>query len=329
MKIRLEESDEYMHELESAATFNESMYFNVYDPSADIGGWFRLGNRANEGYAEMTCCLYFSDRTIGFMYGRPHIDNNDAFYAGGMRFDVIEPFEALRVTYEGKVARLTDPLAMKDPRKAFAEAEHVDCKVSLDYRGLSPMMGGEPEYSDGDKPPEGESFARGHYEQHVGARGRIECGGDTWDVDGYGLRDHSWGPRSWQAPYWYRWLTCNAGETDGFMVSLIASRDGKVRRGGVLFENGGYTPIVDAKIDTSWSDDFDQEHLRCIARTPDREIEITGTVKSFIPLRNRREGKVTRIGEGLTEYVWEGKTGYGLSEYLDQIEDGKPVGIGS
>jgi hypothetical protein len=47
---------------------------------------------------------------------------------------------------------------------------------------------------------------------------------------------------------------------------------------------------------------------------------------SFIPLRNRREGKVTRIGEGLTEYSWEGKTGYGLSEYLDQIEDGQPVG---
>ena len=46
-------------------------------------------------------------------------------------------------------------------------------------------------------------------------------------------------------------------------------------------------------------------------------------------MRNRRDDKVTRIGEGLTEYVWEGKTGYGLSEYLDQIEDGKPVGVDS
>jgi hypothetical protein len=111
------------------------------------------------------------------------------------------------------------------------------------------------------------------------------------------------------------------------MVSVIASRDGKVRRSGVLFEKGGYTPIVDASIETVWSEEFDQETLRCVARTPDREIEINGSVMSFIPLRNRREGRVTRIGEGLTEYTWEGKTGYGLSEYLDQIEDGRPVGV--
>ncbi len=58
MRIRLEPQDEYMHELESAQTFNESMYFNVYDPKVDVGAWFRLGNRANEGYAEMTNCIY-------------------------------------------------------------------------------------------------------------------------------------------------------------------------------------------------------------------------------------------------------------------------------
>jgi hypothetical protein len=317
-----------MHELESAETFNESMYFNVYDPKSNVGAWFRLGNRANEGYAEMTCCLYLPDKTVGFMYARPHISNNDAFDGGGMRFEVVKPFEELRVSYEGKVAVLSDPLAMKDPRKAFTEAEHIDCAIALDYRGVSPMMGGEPEWEDGDKiPEEGNSFAKGHYEQHVGARGKITVGADSWDIDGYGLRDHSWGPRSWQAPYWYRWLTCNAGETDGFMVSVIASRDGKVRRSGVLFENGGYTPIIDATIDTTWTPEFDQETFRCVAKTTDREIAIDGSVMSFIPLRNRREGKVTRIGEGLTEYTWEGKTGYGLSEYLDQIEDGKPVGV--
>ena len=46
----------------------------------------------------------------------------------------------------------------------------------------------------------------------------------------------------------------------------------------------------------------------------------------MIPLRHRREGVMTRIGEGLTEYRWDGHTGFGLSEYLDQIEDGDPVG---
>ena len=328
MRIRLDPADEYMHELESAETFNESMYFNVYDPAVDVGAWFRLGNRANEGYAEMTTCIYAPDGVVAFMYARPPISTNDAFDAGGMRFDVAEPFTELRVRYDGKVAVLDDPLAMKDPRAAFATAQHVDCAVDLVYRGLSPMWGGEPTFDEGEARPEGMEFARGHYEQHVGARGTIACGADRWTIDGYGLRDHSWGPRSWQAPYWYRWLTCNAGPEDGFMVSIVATRDGRVRRSGVVFEKGGYTPILDASLQTQWtSGDAYQERITCRARTPGREIEITGRVKSFIPLRNRRSEQVTRIGEGLTEYTWEGKTGYGLSEYLDQIEDGRPVGV--
>jgi hypothetical protein len=39
----------------------------------------------------------------------------------------------------------------------------------------------------------------------------------------------------------------------------------------------------------------------------------------LIPLRNRREGRVTHIGEGMTEYRCLGKTTIGISEYLDQL----------
>jgi hypothetical protein len=36
---------------------------------------------------------------------------------------------------------------------------------------------------------------------------------------------------------------------------------------------------------------------------------------------------VTRISEGMTEWTLaDGRVGYGLSEYLDQIVDGAPVG---
>src|SRR6266540_1836576 len=168
MKLRLEPSDEYMHPLESAKNFNESMYFNFFDPADRIGGWVRLGNRANERYAEMTTCLYLPDGRVGFMFSRPEISDNDAFDAGGMRFDVVEPFETLRTTYHGKVALLDEPLQMANPRKAFTENAWVDAEVELDYRGVSPMWGGEPVNDDGSQIEEnsGEGFARGHYEQH-------------------------------------------------------------------------------------------------------------------------------------------------------------------
>ena len=54
----------------------------------------------------------------------------------------------------------------------------------------------------------------------------------------------------------------------------------------------------------------------------------TGRVLNLIPLRNRRDGLVTRISEGLTEWTLDdGRVGHGLSEYLDQIVDDSPVGL--
>jgi len=335
MRLRLDPSDEYMHPLEEASNFNESMYFNAYDPRERIGGFLRLGNRPNEGYAELTTCLYLPDGRVAFTFHRPEIHDNDAFDAGGMRFEVVEPFVALRASYHGKICLLDDPLQMADPRRAFTENPWTDCAVELDYRGISPMLGGEPVNDDGtpieEKP--GEGFARGHYEQHVGARGTVRVGDEEWAVDGYGLRDHSWGPRYWQSPWWYRWLTGNFGEDAGFVVSIIASRDGSRRVGGVWFENGEYQHLTGAAIDTDWrTDDHYHERVRAVASVGDTEHVIEGWVLSLIPLRNRRktpdgEQLVTRISEGMTEWRCDGRVGYGLSEYLDQIVDGKPVGL--
>jgi hypothetical protein len=335
MKLRLEPSDEYMHALEEASNFNESMYFNVFDPSERVGGFLRLGNRANEGYAEMTTCLYLPDGRVGFMFARPEIADNDAFDAGGMRFEVIEPFEELRVSYRGKVALLDEPLQMANPRQAFTENPWVDADVELRYRGVSPMWGGEPVEDDGSPITENaeEGFARGHYEQHVGGRGVIRVGDEEWEVDGYGLRDHSWGPRFWQSPWWYRWLTMNFGEDAGFVISIVTARDGSQRIGGVALDAGEYHHIDDARVETEWAGaDSYHRRIRARASTAEREYEIEGEVLSLIPLRNRRktpEGEqlVTRISEGMTEWRCDGRTGYGLSEYLDQIVDGQPVGV--
>jgi hypothetical protein len=49
------------------------------------------------------------------------------------------------------------------------------------------------------------------------------------------------------------------------------------------------------------------------------------------PLRNRRpagdEILVSRIAEGFTRFTWNGETGYGMTEYIERIEDGKLVGF--
>lgn len=91
-KVRLAPEDEFTHDPGDAENYNESMYFNVFDPASRIGGWFRIGNRPNQSYAEKSVCLYLPDGRVAFMFGRPRISDNSAMQADGQRFDVIEPF---------------------------------------------------------------------------------------------------------------------------------------------------------------------------------------------------------------------------------------------
>jgi hypothetical protein len=334
-RLVLEPEDEYCHTPDAVTNYNESMYFNVFDPEQKVGGWFRLGNRVNEGYAEMSNCLYLPDGRIAFMYGRPRIDSNEEMNAGGMRFEVVEPFKRLRVTYDGKICLLGNPLEMAQPSKAFKSNPLVDCRVDLDYTGIAPMYGGRPVRADGSdiEVDAQKSFAKAHYEQHVAARGSIEVAGQRWQISGFGLRDKSWGPRYWQAIAWYRWLPMSFGADFAMMVSIIAAEDGTTRRSGMVLRDGEYVLIRDARIESEWDDNWYQTKLTVWAKTDEREYEVGGRVLSLIPLRNRRtrdDGTelLTRITEGMTEYTCDGKIGYGLSEYLDQIVDGKPLGVG-
>jgi hypothetical protein len=318
----LEPRDEFMHENTGEPNFNESMYFNFFDPGKRLGGFLRIGNRPNEGHAETTVCLYEPGGPVLFNFKRDPIDGNQGFEAGGTRFEVDEPFEALRIAYQGKACRLADPLQMASPRQAFEDNPFVPVDVALDISGVGPMFGGERS-----KPPREGSheleFAKGHYEQHHRAVGRIEIDGERFAFDGFGLRDHSWGPRSWQAPLYYRWLTANFGADLGFCATFIVNRDGSEIRGGFVHRGSERILIKGVEIDTDFvGEQKVHDRIRARLECADGErLEVEGRVLSLIPLRNRRDGHTTRISEGMTEWRCAGRTGYGLSEYLDQLDN--------
>jgi hypothetical protein len=314
--------DDYAHELGPEPNFNESMYFNFFDTRRSLGGFLRLGNRANEGHAELTVCLYLPDGRVLFMFQRPPIQGNEAFDAGGMRFEVLEPAERLRTTYEGPVLELADPRAMADPGRAFRENPRKRVSVDLVHEAAGPMYG-QAASREEDATPADQQFARAHYEQHMHVTGSVAIDGERHEIDGYGLRDHSWGPRYWQAIHSYEWLTMNFGPDFGAMVSVIQrDAEGKaVRRGGVLVRGDEMVPIVDARVEADYAaNGLYHEKVRATVETAQGEkLAIEGEVTGFIPLRNRREGRVTHIGEGMTRWRVGDRVGYGLSEFLRQV----------
>lgn len=314
----LRESDDSMHENTGEQTFNESAYFNFYDPSARLGGFVRIGNRPGEGHAEMTVCLYPPDATVAFMFWRAEIEANDRFDAAGLRFDVVQPFAEQRIAYDGTCCLLAQPLDLLDPRRAFTENPHVPVKIDLFYQGLSEAFGGEPRVPRADAP----EFARGHFEQHGRATGLITIDGSEHELAGFGLRDRSWGPRTWQALERYRWLTMNFGPDEGIAAALISERSGREVHGGYIFRAGEPNrPLERVEIETRSEDDL-HTGLTAILHSASGPPEyVEGRVLTMVPLRNRRGGTTTRIAEALTEWRWGDRVGYGWSEYLDHPSD--------
>ncbi len=154
------------------------------------------------------------------------------------------------------------------------------------------------------------------------ATGTLTIDDKVMPIDGLGLRDHSWGPRYWQALRYYRWLTCNFGPDFGLMGSEIVRHDGTRNQGGVVIRGEKLERVREIDIQTDFVPNslYHRSFTAQLRLESGESLDMTGTVKSFIPLRNRRQGMVTHIGEGMTEYRCGDYIGYGLSEYLDQVE---------
>jgi hypothetical protein len=162
--------------------------------------------------------------------------------------------------------------------------------------------------------------------------GTATIGDETFSLGGgTGLRDHSWGPRYWQAVWWYRWLTINLGPDLGMVTTVAGTEDGKRGAHGFVFDRERYgderlATIRDVDLRTDYDDRDHHRAVHATVSTDDATYEVDGDVWSNIPLRNRREGLTTRITEGMTTWRCGELVGSGLSEYLDQIVDGRPVG---
>ena len=316
----LSPEDDFTHPLGPEPNFNESMYFNFFDPTQAVGGFLRLGNRANEGHAEMTTTIYLPEGRVLFIFKRPEIAHNDDFNAGGCRFEVIEPSQKLRTVYEGSVVDLARPEDMEDPRKAFKENPRRRIRLDLVHDAVGPIYGGARDPSEDDRPAE-EQFASAHYEQHMAVTGTLDLGDEQLEIRGYGLRDHSWGPRYWQAIESYEWLTLNFGADMGAMVSIIRRDAQTERQGGVIVRGDQLEPIKEAEITADYAANG-LRHTKVTARVKTKageEFVFEGEVRGFIPLRNRREGQTTHIGEGMTQWRCGDKVGYGLSEFLRTV----------
>ena len=324
MNYLLRAEDEYPHPPSAEPHFNESVYVNAFDWKSGIGGWTRIGNRVNEGRAEVAVCLYLPDGRIACQFLRPAITNNEHFDAAGLRYVVDTPLAAVTMTYRGELLLVDDPQLFRNPKKLFTESARVDGEFAWRCVGISPVHGGVPK-DPADETMYGREFSLGHLYQHLAVSGEISIGGALHEFQGYGWRDHSWGPRHWQNIRFHRLLTGVFDRDHAFVVLKVANTRASVRRYGMVLDAGQYDPVLDFDLLSDWSEQQEPRRHRLRIRTTRQTLEIDGEVTSVAPLRNRRveAGRelAIQIAEGYTRWRCGSRTGFGMTEFGDRIED--------
>ena len=169
-------------------SWSESYYFYYFDPRQEIGGYTRLGFRPHDGWRDAVHVLYLEGSRIGFGYAREaHAQDETRVAVAGTQLPMGAPFEDWRIEFEGEIQDCPDGRVLVTPRK---ERPADGCRAGRAALSLEFDCTAPPFYTD--RPGAG-----GHFEQPGRVRGRFAAGDRSWDFQGFGLRDKSWGPRPW------------------------------------------------------------------------------------------------------------------------------------
>ncbi len=292
--------DEYLHEATGDSDFNESMYFNFVDRRQGYAGLVRMGNRINEGHAEVTVLVYLPDGGAAFHFDRPPITMPDSFDAGGLSFEIVDPGEHVRVTYAGSAHRLANGTDLADPGAALRNSPELPVRLLLDYRGLAPLFGlghgttGTTGMGGGE-----DAVASQHYEIPCRISGSIQLGDQHIEVEALGIRDHSWGPRRWQAPTYWRWLSGMFDENNGFVAWSVRVGDRREPGSGMWMRDGEVLRLVDIDIASDYGPPphYPTAMRMVLTAESGEQINVSGEVLATVPLRNRKADVVARLSE--------------------------------
>jgi hypothetical protein len=186
-------ADERRHQPDGTELWNESYYLDWFTPDGTTGGYLRVGFVPNLGGGEVwywACLVEEGGRLVTV------IDHDVAMPAGDQSLeirheglwadhDVPEPVERMSASLESFAVALDDPADVYHG----ARGERVPFGFELDWHTDRSAYLWPP--------------VTPRYEIPCRVEGRVLVGDREIEVDGWGQRDHSWGPgRDWWGMQW-------------------------------------------------------------------------------------------------------------------------------
>ena len=325
-----------MHAVGDDPAWSESYYFNFVDPESKVAMFTRMGFRPGSGWADALHAIYLDGKRVVFTYGRRDIGRDLTVYdgdltAGNLTLTCVEDHDTWLVEYDGPGQDIPNGeiLLMRSKERPDGWFQPTHLKMNVSFNCLT-----EPHYA--------ASGARGHFEQSGRVTGRIQVGDEVFDVDGFGVRDKSWGPRDWGAgdresggqakaatgpsPF-VNWFSMNFGDHAALGGSCFRHKDGVIRGEGWLQRGGESLALKDIVVESTYRpDSIIHETVRLTARTEHGEdLVIEGDVLSVCPTKIPMPGGATFVNEGLAAFRWNGRVGYGIAEHWHAVSLESPA----
>jgi hypothetical protein len=310
----IEPRDDHPHPPGAEPAWSESTYFNFHDPSSGLAGFSRIGFRPNEGTADATLFLFLpGSGAVAVLEKQDRRDLPEEARVGGIAHLRGDELKRWRVTCLEKGLGVAYAGAIGISKHAPSVGAVVSVKADLDFAAVMPPFGtsGRTRRS-ADAEASAAAVAAGHFEQACRVRGSVTVGDAAFDVDGLGLRDRSWGPRDWSAPWGWRWFSIPFSSEFAIGVHSVIFPGREVQAGWV-WRDGRTIKMTRFSLDTTYEGEI---HRALAIEATDAEGEtyaIRGEVGTVIPLTIG----TTRIHEGLTRFRIGEIEATGIAEYLD------------
>lgn len=202
--------DDSFHERNDDPYWNESSIYTLMIPERKMGGFVYVYHRPNMKLSaggtalwdpsgeELYDCLYYEfDEHQELPEGA---DMFDFTLRSGLTFEPIELLKSYHIVFKGNKGYQLD----------------LTWESIMEPHELKPLQPGKVN-------PGIEGFGPRRYEQGGRMRGTLDLDGETFEVDSWSLRDHTWGPRTLAGALRGAWPWAIASETSSFQLTAVST----------------------------------------------------------------------------------------------------------
>ena len=278
--------------------WNESYYFNLHDQGNGVTAFMRIGNKPNKDEKSVFFFLIEKDRVCGLRNAVPCDD--EKMSCSGLTFK--QEGDCWHLTFNGPLF----DMASKEPVPMMSSMDMV-------WRPINPLMDYH-DCVDAKGAAMSAQTASEHFEQFGTAKGTLKAGDRTYEIDGTGARDKSEGVRDWGASKMWMWLNSVYDDGTGFNATKLCTLIGDVDA-GYYGNKDSNDPIVKIDIDVSYDGSVPSSYRMSMKGKSGKEYSVDAKVLRYatLPMQGSKD---MLLVETISETVMDGRTGYGIAEFL-------------